>query len=225
MIAVSHLSKSFAGVRARRVLDDVSFDVARGEFVALIGESGIGKSTLLNLIAGLERPDDGGIVVDGVDMRTLDDDDATVFRRERVGFVFQSFHVLPYLTVADNVALPLALAGRRDDARTHAVLDAVGLGDRGASMPRELSGGELQRVAIARALVHAPRLLLADEPTGNLDPESAAQVIALLRDCVKANGATALLVTHSQAAAAAADRVMALTARGAQPMTPTARNA
>jgi len=216
VIAVSHLSKSFAGVRARRVLDDVSFDVGRGEFVALIGESGIGKSTLLNLIAGLERPDAGRIVVDGVDMRTLDDDAATVFRRERVGFVFQSFHVLPYLSVADNVALPLALAGRRDDARTRAMLDAVGLGDRGASLPRELSGGELQRVAIARALVHAPRLLLADEPTGNLDPESAAQVIALLRDCVKANGATALLVTHSHAAASAADRTMALTARGVQ---------
>ena len=217
MITASHLTKSFAGARPRRVLDDVSFDVARGELVALVGESGVGKSTLLNLIAGLERPDSGSIVVDGVDLTALDDDALTVLRRERIGFVFQSFHILPYLSVAQNVALPLALNGRRDaaaDARTRAMLDAVRLGDRLASMPRELSGGELQRVAIARALVHAPKLVLADEPTGNLDPDSAAQVIALLRDCAKANGATTLIATHSRMAAAGADRVLTLTASG-----------
>ena len=222
MITVSHLTKSFAGARPRRVLDDVSFDVARGELVALVGESGVGKSTLLNLIAGLERPDSGSIVVDGVDLAAQDDDALTVLRRERIGFVFQSFHILPYLSVAQNVALPLALNGRRDiaaDDRTRAMLDAVRLGDRLASMPRELSGGELQRVAIARALVHAPKLVLADEPTGNLDPDSAAQVIALLRDCAKANGATAVIATHSRTAAAGADRVLTLTASGVRSAT------
>jgi len=217
VIAASHLTKSFAGARPRRILDDVSFGVAQGEFVALVGESGVGKSTLLNLIAGLERPDGGALVVDGVDLATLGDDALTVLRRERIGFVFQSFHILPYLSVGQNVALPLALNGKRDaraEARTRAMLDAVRLADRHDSMPRELSGGELQRVAIARALVHEPRIVLADEPTGNLDPESAAQVIALLRDCVKANGATALLATHSRTAAAGADRVLTLTVAG-----------
>ena len=217
MIAVSHLTKSFAGARARRVLDDVSFAIARGEFVAIVGESGVGKSTLLNLIAGLERPDAGTIAVDGVDLATLDDDGVTALRRAAIGFVFQSFHVLPYLSVEQNVALPLALLGRRDaqaEARTRAMLAAVRLADRHASMPRELSGGELQRVAIARALVHAPALVLADEPTGNLDPDSAAQVIALLRDCVKESGTTALLATHSVTAAASADRIVTLTATG-----------
>ena len=217
MIAVSHLSKTFAGARARQVLNDVSFDVARGEFVALVGESGIGKSTLLNLIAGLERPDAGHVVVDGVALATLSDDEATALRRTRIGFVFQSFHVLPYLSVGDNVALPLALAGRRGSdsaARVHEMLAAVGLADRGASMPRELSGGELQRVAIARALVHRPRLVLADEPTGNLDADSAGNVLALLREQMKTNGAAGILVTHSQAAAATADRVLVLTRDG-----------
>jgi putative ABC transport system ATP-binding protein len=217
VIAVSQLSKSFAGARPRRVLNALSFVIARGEFVALMGESGIGKSTLLNIIAGLETADDGTVVIDGVDLANLDDDALTTLRRARMGFVFQSFHILPYLTVAQNVALPLALLGRRDaaaQARVSSMLGAVHLDDRGASLPRELSGGELQRVAIARALVHEPSLVLADEPTGNLDPESAAQVTALLRECVKNNGATALLATHSHTAAAAADRVLVLTADG-----------
>jgi putative ABC transport system ATP-binding protein len=221
VISVSDLSKTFPGPRPRSVLRNVSFDIARGEFVAIIGESGIGKSTLLNLIAGLELPDAGTVTIDGVDLASLGDDARTALRRTHIGFVFQSFHILPYLTVGQNVALPLALLGRRGEQAeisTQEVLAAVGLADRASSMPRELSGGELQRVAIARALVHAPRVVLADEPTGNLDPNSAAQVIALLRDCVKSRGATALLVTHSRTAASRADRVLALTEDGAHPL-------
>jgi putative ABC transport system ATP-binding protein len=221
VISVSDLSKTFPGPRPRSVLRNVSFDIARGEFVAIIGESGIGKSTLLNLIAGLELPDAGTVTIDGVDLGSLGDDARTALRRTRIGFVFQSFHILPYLTVRQNVALPLALLGLRGEpaeVSTQEMLAAVGLADRASSMPRELSGGELQRVAIARALVHAPRVVLADEPTGNLDPHSAAQVTALLRDCVKSRGATALLVTHSRTAASHADRVLALTEEGAHPM-------
>jgi putative ABC transport system ATP-binding protein len=157
------------------------------------------------------------VTVDGIDLTGQDDDARTALRRARMGFVFQSFHILPYLSVGQNVALPLALLGRHGPgaaARTREMLAAVGLADRFASFPRELSGGELQRVAIARALVHAPLVVLADEPTGNLDPESAAQVIALLRECVAANGAAAILATHSRAAAAAADRVMLLDTAG-----------
>src|SRR5262245_21616762 len=169
-----------------------------------MGESGIGKSTLLNLIAGLDKPDSGQVLLDGVELNALDDDEATLVRRQHMGFVFQAFHILPYLTVAQNVALPLALNRVGDKAmhkRVAAVLGAVKLGDRGASLPRELSGGEMQRVAIARALVHRPRLVFADEPTGNLDPESAAEVLALLRECVKGERAGGILVTHSSAAA------------------------
>jgi putative ABC transport system ATP-binding protein len=213
VLSVRAVTKTFAGPRPLTVLRNVSLDVARGEFVAIMGESGSGKSTLLNLIAGLERPDAGAITIDGADLAALDDDALTRLRRERMGFVFQAFHVLPYLTAARNVALPLALLGVRGpdaDARVEATLDAVGLAGRGESMPRELSGGELQRVAIARALVHRPALVLADEPTGNLDAESAASVIALLRGQLKAQGAAGILVTHSLAAATAADRVLVL---------------
>jgi len=198
----------------------VDLDVAPGEIVAILGESGSGKSTLLNLLAGLDTPDAGTVFVDGVKLSSLDDDARTRFRRERLGFVFQAFHVLPYLDVAHNVALPLALNGVHDaarDPRVASLLDAVGLGRRGASFPRELSGGELQRVATARALVHAPAVVLADEPTGNLDPRTAASVVALLRDTLKARGATGVIVTHSRAAAAIADRALELGPEGLAP--------
>ncbi len=197
----------------RQVLHDLSLSVRAGEFIAVMGESGSGKSTLLNLIAGLETPDSGTVRIGGVDLMALDDDARTRLRRAQVGFVFQSFHILPHLTVAQNVELPLVLLGvgvaeRR--ARTAEMLRAVGLGERHSSPPRELSGGELQRVAVARALVHRPALVLADEPTGNLDPETAGTVLTLLGDQVRAAGAAGVLVTHSAIAAARADRVLAL---------------
>ena len=217
MLSVRNLSKSFSGPRSKTVLRDISFELEAGDYVAVMGESGIGKSTLLNLIAGLDRPDSGQVVFDGVHLSALDDDEATRIRRENMGFVFQAFHILPYLTVAQNVALPLVLnriGSKMTDKRVAAMLDAVKLSDRGDSLPRELSGGEMQRVAIARALVHKPRLVFADEPTGNLDPESAGEVLALLRECVKGEGAAGILVTHSQAAAKTADRIYVLTEAG-----------
>jgi putative ABC transport system ATP-binding protein len=220
VLSVRNLSKSFSSPRARTVLRDVVFDLDAGEYIAVMGESGIGKSTLLNLLAGLDRPDAGSVLLDGTDLCALDDDALTLLRRRYMGFVFQAFHILPYLTVEQNVALPLALNGARGAQlreRVDAVLGAVNLGDRGESLPRELSGGEMQRVAIARALVHAPRLVLADEPTGNLDPESARQVLALLRERVKGEGAAGILVTHSRAAAQTADRVYVLSPDGLRP--------
>jgi putative ABC transport system ATP-binding protein len=216
VLSIRGLGKAYAGPRPRTVLAGIDLDLAPGDYVAVMGESGVGKSTLLNLIAGLERPDSGSVALDGTTLTALDDDALTRVRRARMGFVFQAFHVLPYLTVAQNVALPLFLNGAAPDgdARVNAMLAAVGLADRAASRPRELSGGELQRVAIARALVHGPGLVLADEPTGNLDPDSAAQVLELLRREVKRGAAAGILVTHSHAAARTADRVLLLTASG-----------
>jgi putative ABC transport system ATP-binding protein len=189
----------------RLLLDAVSFSAAPGELVALVGESGSGKTTLLNLIAGLDRPDAGSIRLGDTVVSALDDDAAARLRRRDYGFVFQAFHVMPHLTVLQNVALPLWL-NRLDEARALEALTAVGLERRADSWPRELSGGELQRIAVARALVHRPRLVLADEPTGNLDAANADKVLALLADAVRAQGAIGLLVTHSPAAAATADR-------------------
>jgi len=217
MLCVRALGKRYAGPRERTVLAGVDLDLAAGDYVAIMGESGVGKSTLLNLVAGLDRADEGSIRVGDADLSTLDDDALTLLRRRRMGFVFQAFHVLPYLSVAANVALPLALIGVAAAERERQVGDmlaSVGLAERAGSFPRELSGGELQRVAIARALVHRPMLVLADEPTGNLDPDSAAAVLALLRDQVKGRGAAAMLVTHSLAAAETADRILVLTRQG-----------
>ena len=224
VLSIRQLAKTYAGPRQRTVLTGIDLELAPGDYGAVMGESGIGKSTLLNLSAGLDRADAGSIALDGVELTKLDDDALTGLRRVRMGFVFQAFHVLPYLTVAQNVALPLSLIGARDATATQRVasmLAAVGLGERALSMPRELSGGELQRVAIARALVHRPQLVLADEPTGNLDPESAGQVLRLLRDQVKANRAAGILVTHSRAAAATADRILMLARDGLREITAT----
>ncbi len=223
MLSLQGVSKSFAGPRAGTVLRNVSLELRAGEYVAVMGESGSGKSTLLNLVAGLDRPDAGRVELDGFDLGSLADDAATLLRRRKIGFVFQAFHLLPYLSVAANVALPLTLnrvADAEIASRVAAMLDAVGLGQHAASLPRELSGGEMQRVAIARALVHKPALVLADEPTGNLDADTAAQVLALLRGQVKAQGAAGILVTHSLAAARTADRIEVLSASGLRPFQP-----
>jgi putative ABC transport system ATP-binding protein len=217
MLEVQSLAKSFAGTP---VFQGVSLQLQPGEFVALLGDSGVGKSTLLNCIAGLERPDSGQVRLAGTDLATLDDDGLARLRRSRLGFVFQAFHVLPHLTVAENIGLPLRLLGQHGaaaEARVQALLQAVGLAGLGARLPAQLSGGQLQRVAIARAVVHAPGLLLADEPTGNLDPATAEKVLGLLQQQVRESGAACLLVTHSAAAAARADRVLRLTAEGIRP--------
>jgi putative ABC transport system ATP-binding protein len=217
VLTLHSLRKTLPGTPPRVLLDGVDLAVAPGEYVAVIGESGAGKSTLLNLVAGLDRPDAGSVHFGAHTVSALDDDAATLWRRVEVGFVFQSFHVLPWLSLVDNVALPLALAGvpaRERVARARAQLEAVGLGARAGDSPTRLSGGELQRVAIARALVHRPRLLLADEPTGNLDADNAERIAGLLRDAVKSSGACGLLVTHSAAMAASADRVLRLARDG-----------
>lgn len=210
-LVVQNLGKHYGDVA---VFSHVSLQVAPGEFVAIVGESGVGKSTLLNCMAGLDSWDAGSVSLDGVDLGALSGDQRALLRRQKVGFVFQAFHVLPHLDVAQNVALPLLLLGQHDDARVQAMLAAVGLEGLGARLPQQLSGGQLQRVAIARALIHRPRLLLADEPTGNLDPTTAAKVMDALVAQTREHGAALVLVTHSETAAARADRVLHLSSEG-----------
>jgi putative ABC transport system ATP-binding protein len=211
------LAKSYGGVRPRVVLRAVDLDLARGEYIAIMGESGVGKSTLLNLIAGLDLPDAGAIAIGDVEITALNDAARTLLRRSHIGFVFQAFHLLPHLTVAQNIALPLSL-NRAPPAtakeRVAEMLAAVGLEAAAKVYPRELSGGEMQRVAIARALAHRPLLLLADEPTGNLDTEAAGQVMELLRDQIKSQFSAGIVVTHSARVAATTDRVLTLSAEG-----------
>jgi putative ABC transport system ATP-binding protein len=196
------------------VFEHVSLEVGTGEFVAIVGESGVGKSTLLNCMAGLDTWDAGSVTLDRQDIGAMSGDERALLRRRKIGFVFQAFHVLPHLDVAQNVGLPLMLLHEPDDARVAAMLDAVGLNGLGERLPQQLSGGQLQRVAIARALVHRPALLLADEPTGNLDPTTATKVMDVLIGQARNQGASLVLVTHSEGAAARADRVMVLTNSG-----------
>ena len=208
---ISHLAKRYGD---SAVFQNISLSVAPGEFVAIVGESGVGKSTLLNCMAGLDNWDEGRVTLKGHDLQSLSDDARALLRRQHVGFVFQAFHVLPHLDVTQNVALPLLLLGQADNARVEAMLVAVGLGGLGARLPQQLSGGQLQRVAIARALVHRPGLLLADEPTGNLDPTTAAKVMDALIAQTREHSASLVLVTHSEAAASRADRVLYLRSDG-----------
>ena len=210
-LRVDDLGKHYG---ATPVFANVRFTVAPGEFVAIVGDSGVGKSTLLNCLAGLDHWDTGRITHGHIDLGALDDTERALWRRAHVGFVFQAFHVLPHLDVAQNVALPLMLLSQDDPARVQQMLTAVGLADLGARLPQQLSGGQLQRVAIARALVHRPALLLADEPTGNLDPTTAKLVMDLLLAQTREHGASLVLVTHSDAAAARADRVLRLRGDG-----------
>ena len=222
IVRLENLSKRFAKDRPA-IFAGVDLTVRAGEYVAVMGESGVGKSTLLNLLAGLDRTDTGRVLLEGVDLATLNDDAVTLLRRRAVGFVFQAFHVLPYLSVEQNVALPLDLLGVGEPQRGERARDmlrAVGIEALARRHARELSGGEIQRVAIARALVHRPRLVLADEPTGNLDSGSAAQILSLLRTQVKANAGAGILITHSRMAADTADRILVLDAHGLRALEP-----
>jgi putative ABC transport system ATP-binding protein len=212
VLELAALTKRYAPERAP-VLDGIDLVLRPGEYLAVMGESGVGKSTLLNVLAGLDRPTSGRVCLAGVDLGALDDDAVTRLRRRAIGFVFQAFHVLPYVTVEQNVALPLDLlgiTGPERSERTAEMLEAVGIQALSSRFAKELSGGELQRVAIARALVHRPQLVLADEPTGNLDPRSAARTLELLRVEIKRSGGAGILITHSRTAAETADRILVL---------------
>jgi putative ABC transport system ATP-binding protein len=224
VLRLENLTKRYRPERPA-VFEALNLELRQGEYLAIMGESGVGKSTLLNLLAGLDKPDTGRVLLEGQDLTALDDDATTLVRRRSVGFVFQAFHVLPYLTVEQNVMLPLELVGAaltERVQRTAQMLESVGIAALAQRFARELSGGEVQRIAIARALVHRPRLLLADEPTGNLDPRSAAQILALLRTQIKANSGAGILITHSRTAADTADRILILDSRGLTPLEPGA---
>ncbi|MBA4110754.1 MAG: ABC transporter ATP-binding protein [Leptothrix sp. (in: Bacteria)] len=217
MLEVQGLTKRYG---PEPVFAHVDLRVQAGEFIAIVGESGVGKSTLLNCLAGLDRADEGRVTLQGVDVQSLGETAQAHFRRQHLGFVFQAFHVLPHLSVAQNVGLPLMLLGEHKDAayagRVAQALGAVGLDGLGERLPQQLSGGQLQRVAIARALIHRPALMLADEPTGNLDPETADKVMSAFVAQIRAHQTACVMVTHSPSAAQRADRVLRLTRQGLQ---------
>jgi putative ABC transport system ATP-binding protein len=214
MLSVRDATKSYRqGDAEVKALAGVTIDIAPGEFVAITGPSGSGKSTLLHLMGGLDVPTTGDILIEGASIARMSDDEVTIFRRRSIGFVFQFFNLMPTLSAEENVALPLLLDGKRPRdvrGRVAAALDAVGLAHRRAHRPDELSGGEMQRVAIARALVIEPKLILADEPTGNLDSTTGEQILALIRQANRERGATVVMVTHDSRAAAHGTRLVAM---------------
>jgi putative ABC transport system ATP-binding protein len=212
VIETEGLRKEYrSGTKRLTVLDDVDLRIESGEFVSVVGPSGSGKSTLLALLAGLDDPTAGRVLLDGVDLAGLGEDDRARLRRDRIGFVFQSFQLIASLTALENVRVPLDLAGRRDGAeRARALLDRVGLGERTDHLPVQLSGGEQQRVALARAFVHEPDILFADEPTGNLDHDAGSAILGLMRELNQDHGTTLVLVTHDTELAAAAGRTVRL---------------
>lgn len=218
LLVIEHLGRRFSP--QRWLFRDLDFTLNAGEQLALRGESGVGKSTLLHLMAGLDAPDSGRVLWEGRDIAAMSDEERLVLRRQMLGFVFQAFHLMPHLSAAQNVALPCLLADMQvADAMQRAsnLLVQLGMGARAHALPGDLSGGEQQRVALARALVHGPKLVLADEPTGNLDPQTASQALQLLRDHCRQSGAALLMVTHSMEAAAQLDRCMELTSSGLVP--------
>jgi len=214
IVIIDNLAKAYrSGTTRQVVFDRLSFNIGKGETVALLGASGSGKTTLLNLVSGIDSPDSGEVLLDGVAVHALAEPERTLLRRRRIGFVFQFFNLIPTLTVGENVALPLELLGDDDRSAQHraaALLEDVGLGGLANRYPETLSGGEQQRAAIARALAHRPALLLADEPTGNLDEDTGGRIINLLTTLARQQGTTLLLVTHSRLVARAADRVLRL---------------
>ncbi len=208
MIRLVKASRSY-GTPPVTALDSVSLEIGRGEFIAITGPSGSGKSTLLNLLGGLDHPSSGEVVVDGVHLERADDRELTLYRRLKLGIVFQFFNLLPSMSVVENVELPLLLRGddaRESRAKALEMLDQVGMARRSSHFPHQLSGGEMQRAAIARGLVHGPSLLLADEPTGNLDSANASQVLEVIAKIASRRTATVIMVTHSDSVAALADR-------------------
>ncbi len=212
ILTVSHLTKVYGeGTAATRALDDVSFSVAEGEFVAIVGSSGSGKSTLLHLMGGVDRPTSGHVLLNGVDVYARSDEELAVFRRREVGLVYQFYNLVPVLNVVENMTLPVALDGRPvNEGRLYGLLDKLGLRGREGHLPSQLSGGQQQRVAIGRALMNAPAVVLADEPTGNLDTHNSRDIMALLRESNRDLGQTLVVITHDEEIALTADRIIAI---------------